>query len=166
MKAQAEIIEDRADVGELIERQKFAGIILDGKLIGRRRLELVHRIRRSPSNSKTPIVLILDPQDTGWLMDAYRAGVAFSVIRPLGEKKLNQLLTLAGGSMLAEQRSYIRLPASLPVRFLAGKRSGQGQSINISRSGLLFRTSDPGDRNRWASQDHCPTWKDLAARFN
>jgi PleD family two-component response regulator len=82
MKAQAEIIEDRADVGELIERQKFAGIILDGKLIGRRRLELVHRIRRSPSNSKTPIVLILDPQDTGWLMDAYRAGVAFSVIRP------------------------------------------------------------------------------------
>lgn len=42
--------------------------------------------------------------------------------------------------MLAEQRNYARVPVSLPVRCRAGVKAGEGQSINFSRSGVLFRS--------------------------
>jgi hypothetical protein len=50
------------------------------------------------------------------------------------------MLTLARGSMLAEQRNYARVPVSLPVRCWTGVKAGEGQSINLSRSGVLFRS--------------------------
>jgi CheY-like chemotaxis protein len=140
--ATTEITEDRTHAAGLLERRKFSGIFLGAESSLTKSFELVGQIRRSPSNQKTPVVLIVDPGNSKKLVEAYKAGVTFTVLRPLNEKKLAQILSLARGSMLAEQRNYHRVPASLPIRFRAGPRTGEGKSIDISRTGVLFGTAE------------------------
>jgi CheY-like chemotaxis protein len=140
--ATTEIVEDRTLAAGLLERRKFSGIFLGAESSLTKSFELVGQIRRSPSNQKTPVVLIVDPGSSRKLVETYKAGVTFTLLRPLSEKKLAQILSLASGSMLAEQRNYQRVPASLPIRFRAGPKAGEGKSIDISRTGVLFGTAE------------------------
>jgi hypothetical protein len=79
-------------------------------------------------------VLIVDPGNSKKLVEAYKAGVTFTVLRPLNEKKLAQILSLARGSMLAEQRNYHRVPASLPIRFQELERGRASTSVGLGFS--------------------------------
>lgn len=111
---------------------------MDGELPENLSLKLVRQIRKSPSNKKAPIIFITNQSSSIGLKEAFEAGVTFFLTRPLDQKKVLRLLNATRGSMLAERRAYHRVLVEAPVRFQAGAKAGQGQSVNISRSGILF----------------------------
>lgn len=136
---QVETLDDGARAAALVKKRKFDGVFVDGELPNQGGLELVRQVRKSPSNKKAPVVLISNPSSSIRLGDAFQAGVTFFLTCPLDQKKVSRLLNATRGSMLAERRSYHRLPLQAPVRFKVGSKAGQGTSINISRSGILFQ---------------------------
>ncbi|MFQ5816671.1 MAG: response regulator [Terriglobia bacterium] len=135
---EVEALDEGARAAELIKKRKFDGVIVDGELPEQRSLELVREIRKSPSNKKTPVIFITNPDSSIQLSDAFRAGVTFFLTRPLDRNKVIRLLHATHGSLLWERRNYQRVPVRAPVRFKAGSKSGRGTSVNISRRGILF----------------------------
>lgn len=136
--ARAESLTDSARAAELINTRKFDGVFVDGELPKGKSLQLVQQVRQSPSNSKAPIVFITDENHSVLVREAFAAGVTFFLTRPLDQKKVERLLNVTRGAMLAERRGYYRIPIQAPVRFTTGKKSAEGTSVNISRSGILI----------------------------
>jgi CheY-like chemotaxis protein len=141
-RVRVEAVGNGQQAAQLVKKRKFDGFFIDGELPQGGGLELVRQIRKSASNKNAPIVFITDARSTIRLGDAFQAGVTFFLSRPLDQKKVTRLLNATRGSMLAERRSYHRVAVATPVRWQAGKKSGQVQSVNISRSGILIEAGD------------------------
>lgn len=148
-RAQLEAVGEASRAAELIQKRKFDGIFVDGELPKGQGLALVRMIRKSASNRKAPVVFITNQKSTVSLSDAFEAGVTFFLTRPLDQKKVNRLLNATRGAMLSERRGYHRVAVEVLVRFKSGPKKGQGSSVNISRSGILFEAGGalaPGDK--------------------
>jgi CheY-like chemotaxis protein len=128
---------------DLIGQQKFDGVFLSLAMPGVKALELVEKVRWSPSNSRCPIVLLYEARDSEQLKPCFRAGANFLLAKPVTEDQLHTLLNATRGLMLHERRRYRRVPCKFPVlcewTIQSLSQRATGNSINVSSSGMLLK---------------------------
>jgi hypothetical protein len=75
-------------------------------------------------------------------VDAFKAGSNFVMRKPLSLSSIGQSLKIAYGLILRERRRYFRCPVKIPVAICrAGMPNVDGQTVNISESGMAISTS-------------------------
>ncbi|MFQ5664631.1 MAG: response regulator [Terriglobia bacterium] len=126
------------EAAELINREKFDGVVLTWESHELNGAELTQRIRHSKSNSKVPIVMLTARRNPRAIAEGFRLGVTFFLSKPVGVKELGQLLTASRGAMLEERRRYQRLPLCTHVVCEWSGKRFIGETINVSTSGILL----------------------------
>ena len=127
---------DSRKAAEHVNCQKFDGAIVDARMPHMDGLALTRHIRSSRSNSKLPIIMVTEHDDLQIMGEAFKAGVTFLVNKPLTQERLRKLLRVARGSILREQRRYVRLPLRTIVKCEAGQSHFDAGSLNISEGGM------------------------------
>ncbi|HET7840116.1 MAG TPA: response regulator, partial [Terriglobia bacterium] len=135
---------DTAAAGlEALEHEKFDGAFVDWDNLDLSGVELVRRVRHSPSNVQIPIAMFTASTDTRVIADAFKAGVTLFLSKPFGARELERLLNTCRGTMLEERRRYQRVVLSVPIVCEWGKKRGfrriTGRTVNVSNSGMLMR---------------------------
>ena len=128
---------DSQEAATLVTKEKFDGVFLDQVMPKVDGFELARRIRESPSNSRTPIVVVTGRRDKQTIDQAFAAGATFFLEKPVDRQKLTHLLDSTRGSMLEERRRYKRIPLLTPITCQIESRELQGRSVNLSQSGLF-----------------------------
>src|SRR5947207_13920052 len=70
-------LSDGWEAAALIEKDRFDGVFLDLTMPGVDGLELIKRIRRSPANPTTPIIVITARTDRQAMKEVFASGAQF-----------------------------------------------------------------------------------------
>jgi CheY-like chemotaxis protein len=131
------------EASQLINAEKFDGVFVAFTLPSMNGLEVAERIRWSKSNSRCPIVLIMDSTKGDTLKQCFRAGINFFLEKPVKARQLQVLLNATRGLMLQERRRYQRVPVQIPAlcewTLQSFPQAAAGETINLSSSGVLLR---------------------------
>jgi len=122
----------------ILEGAKFDVVFLDLHMAFPDGIELARQMRSSRYNRTTPIVLISDDQRPSALSVGFAAGASFFLYKPIDKDRLLKLVRATQGSVEHEQRRTRRVSIQSKVRFLFGKEELEGETINVSMSGLLL----------------------------
>lgn len=125
----------------ILEGAKFDVVFLDLHMAFPDGIELARQMRSSRYNRTTPIVLISDDQRPSALSVGFAAGASFFLYKPIDKDRLLKLVRATQGSMEHEQRRTRRVSIQSKVRFLFGKEELEGETINVSMSGLLLQAT-------------------------
>ena len=133
--------EDGQEAGKRAENQRFdvafLGMctpLLDG-------LELAKRIRKSPLNLETTIVMLSATDDTTSLRKAFGEGADFVLTKPITAGRIRPMLAAMDSPGWKGKRHAARLPLITEVICTWGDRKFLLRSLNISESGLLLQPS-------------------------
>ncbi len=129
---------DSREAAESISRQKLHAAFVDLRMPHIDGLELTRRIRRSPSNSKIPVVMITGQGDANTLREGFAAGVSFFLNKPISRVRVRGLVNALLTSMLSEQIGYTRLPFCAVVECSVNEKKFPAVSVDLSRSGMLL----------------------------
>lgn len=128
---------------ELVNREKFDGVMLDWFMPEMDGLQLAERIRWSKTNSTCPLIMLTGNQEPDAMRQCFRVGINFFLQKPATVERIQGLVKAAHDLMLQERLRYQRLPLSLPVRcqweVQAYEQQASGESLNLSTSGMLAR---------------------------
>jgi ActR/RegA family two-component response regulator len=135
----AEVCDEVTTALVLLSQRKFDAVIVDLRLRDQANAVL-GKVRRSPSN-RTAVILTVSDSDAE-SVSAFKAGSNFVLKRPLSLTSISQGLKVAYGLILRERRRYFRCPVKIPVEICrAGMPTIDGQTVNISESGMAISTS-------------------------
>jgi DNA-binding response OmpR family regulator len=125
----------------ILEEGKFDVVFLDLHMAFPDGIELARQMRCSRNNRTTPIVLISDDQRPSALSVGFAAGASFFLYKPIDKDRLLKLVRATQGAMEHEQRRTRRVSIQSKVRFLFGKEELEGETVNVSMSGLLLQAT-------------------------
>jgi two-component system chemotaxis response regulator CheY len=103
--------------------------------------KLVHGIRQSGFNRKTPIIMISDDLRPGALSEGFKAGASFFAYKPIDRARLMSLIRATQGTIEHEKRRFRRVPVRAKVQVKCGDTNVEGETIDISFNGALVRAS-------------------------
>jgi response regulator RpfG family c-di-GMP phosphodiesterase len=103
-------------------------------------IDLARQMRGSPSSRMTPIILISDDQRPSALSVGFAAGASFFLYKPIDKDRLLKLVRATQGNMEHERRRTRRVPIKSKVRLKVGEEELEGETVDVSMSGLLVRT--------------------------
>lgn len=133
--------EDSQAAGQRAESQRFDVAFvgmgtpeLDG-------LELARRIRKSPLNVETAIVMLSADDDVMSLRKAFGEGADFVVAKPVTAARIRPMLAAMDSPGWKGKRHAARLPLITEVICNWDKRKFTSRSLNISESGMLLQSS-------------------------
>jgi CheY-like chemotaxis protein len=134
-------VNDSRRAAALVESEKFDGIFLELQMPGLHGLDLTHRIRQSPWNRSTPVVVV-----TGWdertaMKQVFDRGATFFLRKPLDRQRLLRLFRTASGSMIHNRRCFVRVPLRTEVVCETSKGRSTVMSCNLSQGGMLLEPS-------------------------
>src|SRR4030081_2987218 len=124
---------------EIIDEGKFDMVFLDLHMPSPDGIELARQMGSSPFNHRTPIVLISDDQRPSALSVGFAAGASYFLYKPINKERLLKLVRATQGNMEHERRRTRRIPIQSKVRFKVGEEELEGETIDVSMSGLLVR---------------------------
>ncbi len=124
---------------ELLDEGMFDVVFLDLHLPSPDGIELARQIRSPRFNRMTPIVMISDDQRPSALSVRFAAGASFFLYKPIDKDRLLKLVRAMQGAMENERRRTRRVPIQSKVRLKSGHEELEGETINVSMSGLLVR---------------------------
>ena len=125
------------EAGRMMNRQKFDGVFLSGKMPSGSANRLTRNIRRSRSNASCPIVMLTTNSSPAFLEESFRAGINFFVEKPIDLPRIRSLWGAIGVLSLDERRGYQRVPLRSRVMCRSGGSKIRGQCLNLSAKGLL-----------------------------
>jgi two-component system chemotaxis response regulator CheY len=125
----------------LLSEGKFDMVFLDLHMAAPDGLELAREIRRSPWYRTTPIFLISDDQRPSAVGMSFEAGASFFLYKPIDKERLLKLVRATQGSMEHEMRRTRRVALQAKVRVKLGIEELEGETVNISLSGVLVRAA-------------------------
>jgi two-component system chemotaxis response regulator CheY len=128
-----------AEAPEILEEGKFDVVFLDLHMPYPDGIELARQMRSSRFNRTTPIVLISDDQRPSALSVGFAAGATFFLYKPIDKNRLLKLIRATQGAMEHERRRTRRVPIQSRVRLKFGEEEMEGETIDVSMSGLLVR---------------------------
>jgi len=137
-------IGDSEAAATLVERERFDGIFLDLQMPKLNGFQLAAKIRQSPSNRSTPIVVVTGHDDNKIMAQAFAVGGTLFLQKPVDRPKLVKLFKIARGIMFENQRRYIRVPLQTEITCESGSKPVKGTSINISEGGMLIELGNLG----------------------
>jgi CheY-like chemotaxis protein len=133
--------EDSQAAGQRAESQRFDVAFvgmgtpeLDG-------LELARRIRKSPLNLETTIVMLSATDDTASLRRAFGDGADFVLAKPVAAGRIRQMLAAMDSPGWKGKRHAARLPLITEVICTWGDQKFPLRSLNISETGMLLQGS-------------------------
>jgi DNA-binding response OmpR family regulator len=128
-----------AEAPEILDEGKFDMVFLDLHMPSPDGIELARQMRGSQFNRMTPIILISDDQRPSALSVGFAAGASFFLYKPIDKDRLLKLVRATQGNMEHERRRTRRIPIQSKVRFKVGEEELEGETIDVSMSGLLVR---------------------------
>lgn len=124
---------------EMLDEGMFDVVFLDLHMPSPDGIELARQIRSSRFNRMTPIVMISDDQRPSALSVGFAAGASFFFYKPIDKDRLLKLVRATQGAMENERRRTRRVPIQSKVRLKFGHEESEGETIDVSMSGLLVR---------------------------
>ena len=124
---------------EILEEGKFDVVFLDLHMSSPDGIELARQMRNSRFNRTTPIILISDDQRPSALSVGFAAGASFFLYKPIDKDRLLKLVRATQGAMEHERRRTRRVPIQSKVRLKLGEEEFEGETVDVSMSGLLVR---------------------------
>ena len=135
---------DSEAAAALVERERFDGIFLDLQMPKLNGFQLAGKIRQSPSNRSTPIVVVTGQDDNKIMAQAFAVGGTLFLQKPVDRPKLVKLFKIARGIMFENQRRFIRVPVQVEITCELNGKPIRGTSINISEGGILVEIGKVG----------------------
>jgi DNA-binding response OmpR family regulator len=126
----------------LLDEGKFDVVFLDLHMASPDGIELSRLMRRSQFNRMTPIIMLSDDQRPSALSIGFAAGASFFMYKPVDKNRLRKLVRATQGNMEHERRRTRRVPFHSKVRLKIGAEQFDGETINVSMSGLLVKAPD------------------------
>ena len=123
----------------ILDERKFYVVVLDLHMPSPDGIELARQMRSSRFNRTTPIILISDDQRPSALSVGFAAGASFFLYKPIDKDRLLKLVRATQGAMEHERRRTRRVPIPSKVQLKFGKEELEGETIDVSMSGLLVR---------------------------
>jgi uncharacterized protein (TIGR02266 family) len=148
--AEVRAFSDSSKAAAAAETEQFDGIFLDLQMPGLNGFELSSRIRQSPWNKSTPIIIITgheNPQSA--MKEAFNLGSTFFLQKPVDRYKLVSLFRSARGQMDRQRQRFARVRLKVEVLCTAPAKSFQAESVNFSTGGMLVQGGaflQPGSR--------------------
>jgi len=146
---QAEVcpVSDSEKAADLVNRQKFDGIFLDLEMTNMNGFDLARRIRKSSWNKSALIIIVTGRDDRRTMQEAFEIGATFFLQKPVDRQSLTRLFRSVRGALLENRRRRTRVPLHAAVTCIAGSRSMQGDTWNLSSGGIQVEIGDlqPGD---------------------
>ncbi len=124
---------------DILNEGQFDVVLLDLHMPSPDGIELARQMRGSRFNRTTPIILISDDLRPSALSVGFAAGASFFLYKPIDKDRLLKLLRATQGSMAHERRRTRRVPLQSKVRLKFGVQELEGETIDVSMSGLLVR---------------------------
>lgn len=125
----------------VLSEGKFDMVFLDLHMAAPDGLELARQMRRSRWHRTTPIFLISDDQRPSALGIGFEAGASFFLYKPLDKDRLLKLVRATQGTIEHERRRTRRVAHQSKVRLTCGEVELEGETIDISLSGVLVRAA-------------------------
>lgn len=138
---EAMILTDSAHAAELLQEQRFDAIFLDVNMPPPDGIELARQIRGGGYNCKTPVIMITGEEDPAVLHRGFEAGANFVLFKPIQKQRLLNLIRVAHGAIDRERRRFQRVVVRRKVHIQVGKESMEGETIDVSLSGVLVEAS-------------------------
>ncbi len=150
VEAEIRPVDDSEEAAALVRKERFDGIFLDLQMPKMHGFELASRIRQSPWNKSTPIIVVTGREDRKTMQEAFKAGATFFLQKPIDRQKLLRLFRTARGTMFENRRRFVRVPLKTEVVCDIRGQIIKGTSWNISPAGILFEAAHlrPGDQVR------------------
>jgi CheY-like chemotaxis protein len=139
------VISDGAKAGQLLEQERFDGILLDAWMPGSNGFDLTVRARSTPINREVPIVMLTASNDVETMRQGFKAGITFFLCKPFSREQLASAFRALRGPMLSEKRRHARLPFRTSVACKIGERNFVSDSLNIGEGGMLLGASGGAD---------------------
>jgi len=124
---------------EILEEGIFDVVFLDLHMPSPDGIDLARQMRSSRFNRSTPIIMISDDQRPSALAVGFAAGASFFLYKPIDKDRLLKLVRATQGAMGHERRRTRRVSIQSKVRLLIGDEELEGETIDVSMSGLLVR---------------------------
>jgi len=139
------VISDALKAGQLLEQERFDGILLDAWMPGSNGFDLTVRARSTPINREVPIVMLTASNDVETMRQGFKAGITFFLCKPFSREQLASAFRALRGPMLSEKRRHARLPFRTSVACKIGERNFVSDSLNIGEGGMLLGASGGAD---------------------
>lgn len=136
LKADVRSLSKSSEAALLLNREKFDGIFLDLEMPELDGFQLAEKVRRSPSNKVTPIVIVTGRESHDSMQRSFATGATFFLQKPIDRRKLTRLFYTVRGPMVENRRRYLRVPLQTKVTCLLGAKTLMGISWNISQGGI------------------------------
>jgi DNA-binding response OmpR family regulator len=124
---------------EILDEGTFDVVFLDLHMPSPDGIELARQMRSSRFNRMTPIVMLSDDQRPSALSVGFAAGASFFLYKPIDKARLLKLVRATQGAMENERRRTRRVPIQSKVRLMFAHEELEGETIDVSMSGLLVR---------------------------
>jgi CheY-like chemotaxis protein len=139
------LMSDGPQAGQLLEQERFDGILLDAGMPGTNGFDLTVRARSTPVNREVPIVMLTRSNDAATMRQGFKAGITFFLCKPFSRQQLATAFRALRGPMLSEKRRHARLPFRTSVTCKIGERNFVSDSLNIGEGGMLLGASGGAD---------------------
>jgi len=131
--------DDPEDARQWAEKQRFDVALLGMRVPELKGLELLRRIRSSPLNAETTVVMLSATADIASLRKAFGEGADFVLTKPVPAAHLRLLLAAMDSPGWRSRRRAARLPLFTDVICRWDDRQFPLRSMNISESGMLLQ---------------------------
>lgn len=132
---------DSRQAASALNQGKFDLAFLDFHMPSPDGLELAREMRRSRLNRATPVVLVSDDQRPGAMSIGFEAGASFFLYKPIEKEGVLKLIRATQGMAERERRRTRRVPVTQKVLLRCGQEEVEGETIDMSLSGMLVRSS-------------------------
>lgn len=136
-------VESGKDAAELLQKQKFDGLITASRIPQMDAFELIARLKYYQLNASIPIVMVTGENEVEIMRLGFRAGVTFFAIKPRTRERVYRLFNAVRGAMEKERRRHHRLPYHTTVicTLGEGQRRFVAECVEISEGGMSVKPS-------------------------
>jgi CheY-like chemotaxis protein len=129
-----------ADAAKMILERKYDAIFLDINLPPPDGVELTKQVRSSEINRMTSVVILTAAEDRGLMTRAFQAGANLFLSKPIDRTRLLRLFQVSKLPIERERRRVQRVKVKCSVAIESGQQSFNGETVDLSLSGMLIRT--------------------------
>lgn len=148
LKAVVRPIDDAREAAALVCREKFDGIFLDLEMPAMNGFDLAQRVRESPWNKSTPIVIVSGRDDKATMQQAFAMGATFYLQKPVDRQRLSGLFRAVRGAFVQNRRKSLRVSLQTEISCEVDSRVIRGTSLNLSQGGMQVRADGLSARDQ------------------
>lgn len=133
------VLSNSSQAARVLNGAKFDLVFLNFHMNAPDGVELARQVRQTRSNRTTPVILISDDQRPSVVAIGFEAGASFMLYKPIDKERLQKILRATQSTIEKERRRTRRIPVQNRVQLWSGGENIEGETINMSLSGMLMR---------------------------